>query len=547
MDIIQQILWNPPIPEEKRYAKRFNLTRKVVTPTVKYTKPKEYNNPSDVNFRLPSASVKGLDRPKQFEHVYKSKPDTLAFTSPKSDVNFRLPSASVKGLDRPKQFEHVYKSKPDTLTFTSPKSDRKIVAPKPVGLIEPYVIQQLNNFNLPNLPKYIPPKISKKVQDEPEIEISIKINKKKLSEIQKLSLPTKKRVYFEENTLLVPKETVKISRASTPKNKRTFVPKKYIIPKFVVEKSKLDVEYADIDIFDIYYNVPQRTDVAVMLVFFDYTGSARILMNYLYMVEKLKLANIPVFTLELVIHGKQPRIKDAFYVYGSSYLFQKEHLLRLLEKRIPPEFTKLACLDSDILFDNPDWYDTLSDTLETCHVVQAFKEAFWLNLDYSEIQAKAQSISSYNPKLYRSFFIPGALKFHTGFGWCFTRDWYNRVGYYDLAVIGSGDTIFSHALFDFINVPNTQEFRLYISSMHDWWKNNSDGVRFSSLDTNLYHMYHGSIRNRQYYDRYKPFKSYTNIEDIITKNDNEVYELTVPELNDHMSNFFKTREDDGID
>ena len=83
--------------------------------------------------------------------------------------------------------------------------------------------------------------------------------------------------------------------------------------------------------------------------------------------------------------------------------------------------------------------------------------------------------------------------------------------------------------------------------MHDWWKKNSDGVRFSSLDTNLYHMYHGSIRNRQYYDRYKPFNSYTNIEDIITKNDNEVYELIVPELNDHMSNFFKTRDDDGID
>ena len=510
MDIIRELLWKPPIPEEKRYAKTFNLTRKVVTPTVKYTKPKEYKKPPDVNFRLPSASVKVIGRPKQPEHVYKNKPDTFA--------------------------------------FTPPTSDRKIVATKSVRLIEPFNIKQLNDFKLEDLPKYIPPKISKKVQDEPEIELSIKINKKKPSEIPKLSLTTKNRVYFEENTLLVPKETVKISRTSTPKNRKAFNPKKYMIPKFVAEEEpKLDVEYADIDIFDIYYKVPQRTDVAVMLVFFDYTGSARILMNYLYMVEKLKLANIPVFTLELVIHGKQPRIKDAFHVYGSSYLFQKEHLLRLLEKRIPPEFTKLACLDADILFDNTDWYDTLSDTLETCDVVQPFKEAFWLNLDYSEIQAKAQSICSYNPKLHRTFTIPGVVKFHTGFGWCFTRDWYNRVGYYDLAVIGSGDTVFSHALFDFTNVPNSQEFRLYISSMHNWWKKNSDGVRFSSLDTNVYHMYHGSMRNRQYYDRYKPFKSYTNIEDIVTKNDNEVYELIVPELNDHMSNFFKTRDDDGID
>ena len=60
-------------------------------------------------------------------------------------------------------------------------------------------------------------------------------------------------------------------------------------------------------------------------------------------------------------------------------------------------------------------------------------------------------------------------------------------------------------------------------------------------------MYHGSLENRQYYDRYVAFKQYNNIEDIISTNKDGVYELIVPELNQHMLNFFKTRQDDGID
>jgi hypothetical protein len=71
-----------------------------------------------------------------------------------------------------------------------------------------------------------------------------------------------------------------------------------------------------------------------------------------------------------------------------------------------------------------------------------------MNLDYTEIQKKRASVPRFNPNTQKNF-LSDSVGFHPGFGWCFRRDWYNAVGFYDLAVIGSGDTLFSHALFGF--------------------------------------------------------------------------------------------------
>ena len=509
MDIFDEILGIKPIPTKKQPIKTFNLTRTI----------------------------------SQTSHISPRKKEL----PPLPDHEFRLQNVSVKIIGRPKEKHQTPVHLPDFLMFSPPKSSIAVQLEKPEQKVEEFIPKPLKPFELPNLPKYIPPTIPEKVLEEPTIEIRLPLKSYELPVALKPSPPVKKHIQFEEDALPIPKQSIKPKRSSTPTNKKESTPKNYIIPQFISKQnSSSDTLYADIDIFDIYYNVPQNNDIAVMLVFFDYVGSARILMNYLYMVEKLKLANIPVFTLELVIYGKQPKIKDAFHVYGSSYLFQKEHLLRLLEKRIPSEFTKLACLDADILFDNPNWYDELSHALETYNIVQPFKKAYWLNLDYTEIQKKAGSVCEFNPKIHANFWLP-SIRCHPGFGWCFRRDWYNAVGFYDLGVIGSGDTLFSHALFEFERLDvNSQEFRLYIESLYKWW-DNTQNASFTDLNSNLYHMYHGPLKNRKYYDRFAAFKQYNNIEDIVAKNENDVYELTVPELNDYMFSFFKTREDDGID
>jgi hypothetical protein len=293
------------------------------------------------------------------------------------------------------------------------------------------------------------------------------------------------------------------------------------------------------------YNIPTRSDIAVLLVFFDYVGAVRILMNYLFMREKLKLANIPVFTLELVMKGSKPKIRDAIHVYGSSYLFQKEHLIRLLEKQIPENFTKLACLDADVLFSDANWYDKLSVLLDTSQVVQCFETAVWLDLTYTKIQKSSKTVLQYIPKP-NTHFWSSDTKYHPGFGWAFAREWYNKIGFYDLAVIGSGDSILSHALFNFVKYDKSSlEFKLY-GSVSDWWKESD--YKTSYLPLTLYHLYHGPIASRQYVSRYSYFEKYKEIEECISpKNADGVYELKDSTVNANMLTFFKTRDDDGID
>jgi len=292
------------------------------------------------------------------------------------------------------------------------------------------------------------------------------------------------------------------------------------------------------------YNRPQCSDLAVLLVFFDYIGSARILINYLFMVEKLKLANIPVFTLELVIHGKKPKIHDAIHVYGSSYLFQKEHLLRLLEKSIPAQFTKLACLDADVIFENPTWYDDLSIMLDTNHVVQCFDVSYWLDLSYTNAQKIAASCLAAD-RLKR-FWDGQSQPVHPGFGWAFRRKHYRESGYFDKAIIGSGDTLFAYGLLDYPIKLEDKETFIYRQS-YEKWISEKKQINFSYLKGRLYHLYHGPIPNRQYVSRYHAFRGVSNIEDAVAINNYGVYELIYSKFNIAMLEFFKTRNDDGLD
>ena len=66
--------------------------------------------------------------------------------------------------------------------------------------------------------------------------------------------------------------------------------------------------------------------------------------------------------------------------------------------------------------------------------------------------------------------------------------------------------------------------------------------------TILYHLYHGSIVNRQYVSRYSYFEKYDNVEHcLVGKNKDGVYELKDSETNKNMFTFFRSRDDDGLD
>jgi hypothetical protein len=79
-------------------------------------------------------------------------------------------------------------------------------------------------------------------------------------------------------------------------------------------------------------------------------------MNYLYILEKMKVAKIPVFT------------------------------------DTPETYTKIAFIDPDVIFAEPDWYNMLSELLDTHDVVQCFDTVRCLDITYRKCTTQKVSM-----------------------------------------------------------------------------------------------------------------------------------------------------------
>jgi hypothetical protein len=294
-------------------------------------------------------------------------------------------------------------------------------------------------------------------------------------------------------------------------------------------------------VLDTVYNKPKINDLAVGFIIFNSAKSKRILMNYFYTVEKLKLAKIPYYTLELVYDGSSPEIADAFHVRGTSHLFQKEHLCKLLEQRIPESYTKLLFMDADLVYSNPDWYNELSTSLNSYEVVHPFTNALWLDLEYSIIEENRITCVYFKDK-----YIFPICNSHVGFAWAFQRPYYREVGMYCYAVFGSGD---SYSSMQFLN----NDYYLKITSIYtppftNSYLKYSEGRKptISHINGNIYHLYHGSFQNRKYSSRFNIIHGIENIEDILIQNEDGVFELTDQVIKDKMREYFIDRNDDEV-
>lgn len=294
---------------------------------------------------------------------------------------------------------------------------------------------------------------------------------------------------------------------------------------------------------DYKYNPPIVNDVAVCIAYFNPCKSVRLLMNYLFITEKLRCASIPYFTIEVIFNNRQHEINNAHHVHSNSYMFYKEQLYRILETKIPPCFTKLCFLDADIVFENADWYNEMSNKLNDVQIAQIFSEAHWLDITYKKILYSKLSVSF----LKQGENLIG--RHHTGFGFGMQRKWYKEVGFFDLAIVGGGDCLFIQSYNKCINQDYTKIFNLNEPNYFKYTKKLiASSPKLSCISGNVYHLYHGSTENRQFLTRNIILKSrnITNILDILVKNDDGLYEFKDSEINDEVYQYFRKRDDDSL-
>lgn len=309
--------------------------------------------------------------------------------------------------------------------------------------------------------------------------------------------------------------------------------------KQINRKTKIEKSF---DLHDLKYIKPIKKDLAVCLVYFNCIKSKRLLMNYLYVVEKFKIAGIPLFTIEM--YEDSPEIADAIHVKTDFILFQKERLCHLLEKRIPESFTKLLFIDSDLVFQNLNWYNELSQKLNSFNIVQPFEKGVWLDITYTKIVKVRTPIVFYQKLGYRQA-DGGIGGYHPGFAWAFQRDWFRKVGFFQYSILGCGDTHSSTAFTNYIHwtCPDytARAFEAYKKLIEE----NKPSVCY--LKGNIYHLWHGDQKNRQYSDRREIFNDVEDIRDIIKVDKNGLFALKNDSLKKKIRAYFTNRFDDGLE
>jgi len=283
-----------------------------------------------------------------------------------------------------------------------------------------------------------------------------------------------------------------------------------------------------------------KNDMAICLVVFNPSKTKRILMNYFYTKNQFTLRNLPVFTIELVYEGQSPEIPDAFHVHSNSIMFHKENLYRVLETTIPKKYKKLAFLDCDILFSEPSWYSKTSKLLDEYDIVQPFENAHWMDLTYTEIELSRPTVVQMKTNTWD-------FKYHPGFAWCMTREWYNYSGFFDYAVSGSGDTLSSAAWLQKKFPANFQSLPTALRHEYCKFLNKSHPTITYLKGVDVFHLYHGSRNSRQYSSRHKILDIKRDIDDLLTQNSDGVFEWKHPEKwNSIFLEYFENRKDDSL-
>jgi len=292
------------------------------------------------------------------------------------------------------------------------------------------------------------------------------------------------------------------------------------------------------------YSTPEKTDMLVVMCFFNPSKSIRLVQNFLYVKELLTRAKIPLVIVELAYNNDSfitQSNENIIHVRSNSVMFHKENLIDIGISRCKKKYNKYCMLDSDIIFSDLNWYENISIELDKTDIVQPFEKAFWMDIDMTTIIQSKYSVA-YNGKKKLE-----KLE-HPGFVWAFTKQWYENIGLPDFCISGGGDQIIANVAFTIhlkgkkTNYINSKEFDKYIKRAE---------INFISnyIKGNVFHLFHGNLNNRQYTSRHELIKNEGYSDDCLQKNEDGVYEW-IPSVLDKMNKLFLTyfmnRGDDAI-
>jgi hypothetical protein len=258
----------------------------------------------------------------------------------------------------------------------------------------------------------------------------------------------------------------------------------------------------------LYQPVPESTTMAAIVPFYNFMQSKSRISNYHKTVAHLRNNGFAVHVAEAVLEGHEFQIPEDERVRRFTIrdpLFIKESLFNVVLRDLPEQYTHVAWLDADFVFNRPDIARATIEALERWPVVQTFRTIQWLDAQGIPERDRQRNYAGAGFRAVENQ-AQAAFGRWPGGAWAARRDVLDQIGgLYDGYPAGSGDVL---ALGGFLGITNNRYFKRYSPATIDhymaWHDRTHEVVRgnIGYVDAIASHLFHGVRRNRQYSRRH---------------------------------------------
>ena len=226
---------------------------------------------------------------------------------------------------------------------------------------------------------------------------------------------------------------------------------------------------------------PRESDFWAITTFYNPAGYQRRLPNYRQFRQHL---GVPLLAVELSFTGDFSLTADdadiVVHLNKGDILWQKERLLNLAIRSLPPACRYVAWLDCDVIFERSDWAERSVKLLEHFALVQPFGDAHLMPTGWSPDMPPVKPEQIRHPPAYfveRSVSPLACLRLSwpplgcsPGLAWVARRDFLEEFGLYDSCIVGGGDSSLAYALYGCFELATTIQLMTGPRQAHymDW-------------------------------------------------------------------------------
>jgi hypothetical protein len=297
-------------------------------------------------------------------------------------------------------------------------------------------------------------------------------------------------------------------------------------------------------------------EILVVIPFFNFAKYNKLYSNIYETVTNFNEQKVSVVVMEAVLNGEVSNLYTipckVITTKTDTIAFHKEGLFNKGFHLYKNLFNMFVLCDSDIIFNDNEWANKLTILYKNgVEAVQPFSKCHWTTkqrkishsaVSYSYFRKKNEELGMWNK--YKALQL--RFKYHPGFVWAFSKKFLERTGgVYSKCFTGSGDEIVIF-LVEGIIISNEQPIYNYLQpDLNNFLQN--CGAKQDAMNGEIYHLYHGSVNNRKYYERHTNIinKKITIGSDYFSPNlEDHLVKAINPKVNEVNLAYFQSRRED---